>query len=136
MDTPTPSPVQPNGQLTITPRSFFLCLLAAIPAAFAASVIAKVADSFVAGFYRGAGWPHDDTFSFLTQFASCAAGGFLFVWLGALMTPKFRSFSVWIFATLGIAAALALGDENGIQGFAGQSAGALIAATLFWKNKP
>jgi hypothetical protein len=106
----------------------------AIPAALAATVIAKLADSFVAGFYRGAQWPHDDMFSFLTQFVSRAMGGFIFVWLGALMTPKLRSFSVWIYATLGIAGALALGDGYGVLGFAGQSAGALIAATLFWKN--
>src|ERR1700685_2719668 len=94
-----------------------------------------LSDSFVAGFYRGAQWPHDDMFSFLTQFVSCAVGGFIFVWLGALMTPKLRGFSVWIFATLGIAGALALGNGYGILGFAGQSAGAVIAATLFWKDK-
>lgn len=134
MDTPTPISAPQKDSVSITPRSFIFCLLMAIPAAFFASVIAKVADSFVIGFYRGAQWQHDDIFSFLTQFVTCAVGGFVFVWLGALMTGKFRSFSVWIFATLGIAAALALGEDNGIQGFAGQSAGALIAATLFWKK--
>jgi hypothetical protein len=106
----------------------------AIPAALVATIIAKVGDSFVAGFYRGAQWPNDDMFSFLKQFVLCAVGGFVFVALGTLMTSKFRSFSVWIFAMLGIASALALGDENGVQGFAGQSAGALIAATLLWGN--
>jgi hypothetical protein len=135
MDTPTSSPTPPIGKLTIPPRSFCFCLLMAIPAALAATVLAKVSDCFVAGFYRGALWPHDDMFSFLTQFVSCAMGGFVFVWLGALMTPKLRGFSVWIFATLGIAGALALGDENGILGFAGQSTGALIAATLFSTDK-
>lgn len=122
--------------MPITPRSFIFCLVMAIPAAFGASVIAKVADAFIEGFYRGAQWPHDDIYNLLTQFATYALGGFVFVWLGALMTSKFRSFSVWIFATLGIAAALALGDEYGILGFAGQSAGSIIAAALFWKDKP
>jgi len=110
----------------------------AIPAALAATVIVKVSDSFVVGFYQGAHRSHDDMFFFLTQFAPCIAGGFVFVGLGAVMTPKLRNFSVWIFATLDIAAALAvsLGDENGILGFAGQSAGAVIAATFFWREQP
>jgi hypothetical protein len=135
MDNPTKVPVQGNERVSITPGSFILCLLLALPAAFGSSVIAKIMDSCIEGFYRGARWPHDDVYSLLTQFGTCALGGFLFVWFGSLMTRKFRSFSVWIYATLAIAAAVALADGSSIQSFAGQSAGAIISATVFWKNQ-
>ncbi len=136
METPTPASGQPKESVSVTPRSFIFCLAMASPAALGASVIAKIADSFIEGFYRGAQWPHDDVYNLLTQFVTCALGGFVFVWLGSLMTGRFRSFSVWIFATLAIAAALALADGSSIQSFAGQSAGAVISATVFWRNKP
>jgi hypothetical protein len=135
METPTPASGQEKESVSVTPRSFIFCLVMAIPAGLGASVIAKIADSFIEGFYRGALWPHDDVYNLFTQFGTCAIGGFVFVWLGSLMTRKYRSFSVWIYATLGIAAALALADGSSIQGFAGQSAGAVIAATMFWQKE-
>ena len=120
---------------TITPGAFFLCVVMALPAVLAAKVVTHgLFDPFIAGFYGGSNTPADETYLFLTQFVSCALGGFVFVWVGALCTQKMRSFSVWFFATFAVLAALGLGDMNGIMGLVGQIIGAFGAAFLFWKR--
>lgn len=120
---------------TVTPRAFFLCVVMALPAVLAAKVVTHgLFDPFIAGFYGGSNRPADETYLFLTQFVSCALGGFVFVWVGALCTQKMRSFSVWFFATFAVLAALGLGDMNGIMGLVGQIVGAFGAAFLFWKR--
>lgn len=120
---------------TITPGAFFLCVVMALPAVLAAKVVTHgLFDPFIAGFYGGSNKPADETYLFLTQFVSCALGGFVFVWVGALCTQKMRSFSVWFFATFAVLAALGLGDINGIMGLVGQILGAFGAAFLFWKK--
>ncbi|MCP5426631.1 MAG: hypothetical protein H6966_00015 [Chromatiaceae bacterium] len=119
----------------ITPGGFFFCLLMAIPAVLAAKLVTVgIFDPFVGGFYRGAGRPRDETYLFLTQFVSCGLAGFVFVSVGALTTPKIRSFSVWFFATFAVVGALALSDMNGLMGLIGQILGAVIAAFIFWKR--
>jgi hypothetical protein len=134
-ETQEPSPQPETPKPTITPGAFFLCVLMALPAVLAAKLVTHgIFDPFITGFYRGSNRPADETYLFLTQFVSCALGGFVFVWVGALCTQKLRGFSVWLFASFATLAALGLGDMNGTMGLVGQILGAFGAAFLFWKK--
>jgi hypothetical protein len=107
----------------------------AVPAVLAAKLVTHgIFDPLVNGFYQGSGRTADETYLFLTQFVSCALGGFVFVWVGALCTKKMRSFSVWFFATFAALAAVAVVDMNGTMGVVGRILGAVGAAFLFWKK--
>jgi hypothetical protein len=131
---PNPDQTNSEAKAQITPKNFIIFLGMTILAVFAAKLVAVgVIDSSVRGFYEGARRSADGTYFFLTQFVSCAIAAFVFVWIGSRPVKQLRWFSVWLFAGLSIAAAIAMSGSNGALGFVGQCVGAIGAAVLFRK---
>jgi xanthine/uracil permease len=118
----------------LTTKDFLTFLGMSIPALLAAKFVSVVLiDGIARGIYNRD--LEDSTYLFITQFISCAVAAFVFVWVGSLPLKRLRWFSVWFFAGIAIAAALALSNVNSAQDFLGQCLGAVTSAVIFKNSK-